>query len=308
MEFRQLEVFCKVAELKSFTKAAEAVYLTQPTVSNHIQYLENFLEVKLFDRTGKMAVLTKAGELLFQYAKEILRLKQEMQHAMEDFSGILRGTLKIGGSSIPGNYMLPGWVGLFKEIYPQAQVSLVVADTRGIVKAVSEDEIEVGVVGAQLQDPRLVYKGFAKEELVLIVPPDHKWAKKQYVEVTELIPEPFIFREKGSGTRMITEQGLLERGITLEKLHIVAEMGSTEAIKQAVAAGVGVSILSCQAVLHEVKCGSLVTLTVQNVNLFREFYIVHHRTRTLSPLAKAFINFLLERKAACGSGPISKIA
>lgn len=308
MEFRQLEVFCKVAELKSFTKAAEAVYLTQPTVSNHIQYLENFLGIQLFDRTNKAAVLTKAGELLFHYAKEILRLKQEMQNAMEDFSGAIRGTLKAGGSSIPGNYILPRLVGLFKEIYPQAQISLQVADTREMVKALLEDKIEVGVVGAQLPDSRLVYEVFAREELALIVSPNHKWAKKSHIELTDLISEPLILREKGSGTRMITERGFKEMGITFNKLNIVAELGSTEAIKQAVVAGMGVSILSVQAVLHEIKCRSLVALRVQNVNLLREFYIVYHQARTLSPLAKAFINFLLEHKVFLNSEPVSEVA
>ncbi|HWP47242.1 MAG TPA: selenium metabolism-associated LysR family transcriptional regulator [Candidatus Limnocylindrales bacterium] len=296
MEFRQLEVFCKVAELKSFTKAAEAIYLTQPTVSSHIQYLENLWDVKLFDRTARMAKLTKAGELLFQYAKEILRLRQEMQNAMEEFSGTIRGNLEVGGSSIPGNYILPRLIGLFKEAYPQAQISLQVSDTKGIVKALLEDEIELGVVGAHLPDPRLRYEVFAREELVLIVPPDHKWANRQYVELADLIQEPLIFREKGSGTRMITEQGFADKNISLKNLQIIAEMGSTEAIKQAVVAGIGVSILSYQAVLHEVKCRSLVALTVQDMSLFREFYIVYPQVRTLSPLAKAFIQFLLRHK------------
>src|SRR3972149_5255028 len=228
MDLRRLEIFCKIADLKSFSKAAEAVLLSQPTVSEHIQSLEEAFGVKLFDRLGREVVLTKGGEVLYSYAQKLLGLYQEAQQAINQFQGRMRGRLTIGGSTIPGTYILPQALGKFKEEYPEIQIILKISDSQEVVQDVLEGRLELGVVGAKWEDGKLDYRDFVKDVLILVVPPKHPWVKKRSISARQLLEEPFIMREKGSGTRKIMEQALAKRGINSSSLQVVAEMGSTE--------------------------------------------------------------------------------
>ena len=292
MDLRQLEVFAKVYELRSFSKAAQALFLTQPTVSERISLLEDELSVRLFDRTGRETTPTRAGDLLFGYAKRILGLNLEAKHAIDQFVGKMAGELSVGGSTIPGEYVLPALIGRFKEKYPEISVSLLIRDTQGILDLVLEGRVEFGVVGAKINHRSLEYSELMTDDLVLIVPPHHPWWGKHSVTLDELRAAPLVIREKGSGTRHSLERALEEAGIEWESLKIIGEMGSTQAIKEAVKAGVGLSVISKRAVGEECKHELLWCVKVQGLKAQRYFYVVSHKERTRSPLADAFLTYL----------------
>jgi DNA-binding transcriptional LysR family regulator len=292
MDLWRLQIFCRVVELRSFSMAAKAVYLSQPTVSSHIKDLEDHFECKLFDRLGREVIPTKAGSLLYGYATRIIALKQEAENALADFQGKIKGRLTIGGSTIPGGYILPPLLGRFKEDYPEVVVTLVQGDTERIIRDTLEGNVELGIVGAKAQEVQLVQKRIIDDQMFLIAPGGHRWATKRYVGMSELIQEPFIMREKGSGTRKSIEQVLDKSGHSLGALNVVAEMGSTEAVRQGIKAGVGVSILSECAVAEELATGSLKKINVKGMSFKRAFYLTVHRHRTQSPLCRTFITFL----------------
>lgn len=292
-DLRQLEVFCQVMELRSFSKAAEAVFLTQPTISGHIQALEEYLRTRLFDRLGKTIIPTRAGEILYTYAKQILRLRAEAQRELELFLGRVKGELVIGASTIPGTYILPELIGRFKSKNPDIYVNLILADTAAIVDQILDGTIEAGVTGAKLDCGKLSYRPFVRDEMLVALPANHRWAARYSIQPDELKQEPFILREPGSGTRMSTLEFLGQSGIEAKDLNVVAEMGSTEAIRHAIRAGLGISILSRRAVEDDLRSGLLSGLRLKGVDLWREFYVVVLHNRTLSPATESFIDILL---------------
>jgi DNA-binding transcriptional LysR family regulator len=292
MDLWRLHIFCKVVELKSFSRAASAVYLSQPTVSSHIKDLEDHCECKLIDRLGREIAPTKAGELLYGYAAKMIALKESAEKALAEFQGKMRGHLTIGGSTIPGGYILPPLLGKFKEAYPEVTVTLIEGDTARIVQDTLEGRVEVGIVGAKAKETGLVQEKIMDDEMFLIVPGDHKWASRGHVSVRELMEEPFIMREPGSGTRKSIEQVLDKSEHWSRQLNVVAEMGSTEAVRQAIKAGVGISILSACAVADELAARSLKKVGIKGLSFKRAFYLILHKHRSKSPLCSAFVRFL----------------
>jgi len=289
MDLWQLYVFSKVVEHRSFSKAGASVHLSQPTVSSHIKYLEELFQCRLVDRLPREVRPTRAGELLYRYTQRLLTLKAEMENAMAEFLGCITGALVLGGSTIPGAYVLPAIVGSFKQSHPDVELRLQIGDTAAILQGVVDGELELGVVGARAADPRLIQEKIMEDDLRLVVPAGHAWAARREVDLTELSGLPMIVREAGSGTLRTVQQALENRGLDWSTFDIVAEMGSTEAIRQAVRAGLGVSILSVLAIADDLKHGALSALTITGLELGRSFYLTHHRDRTLSPLCRAFI-------------------
>jgi DNA-binding transcriptional LysR family regulator len=295
MDMRRLEVFCKLMETRSFSRTAEEISLRQPTVSGHIKSLEDLIGVRLFDRHGREVIPTSAADLLYTYARQILRLRTEARYALERYQGRVGGELKLGGSTIPGGYILPTIMGRFHTKYTDAYVSLVIDDTQGIVDRVLAGKIEVGVVGARIAQDYLQYEPLMKDEMILVTPMNHPWAETGIlVKIENLRRAAFIMREQGSGTRSTMLEALSEQGLTINDLEVVAEMGSTEAVRQAVKAGLGVSILSRRAVEDELRFNLIKHIKVPGLNLTRTFFLVTHRSRTRSPLGQAFIEFLEE--------------
>lgn len=295
MDIRQLELFCKIADLKSFSKAAEAVSLTQPTASGHIKSLEDGFGLRLFDRLGREVVLTQAGKILYDYAHQILALRQEAIQALQQFTGAMKGTLRLGGSTIPGEYLLPSLIGEFKAQHPDVGISLQIGDSASICQGVLEGRIELGVVGARMDEARLAFEAFGKDELILVVHPKHPWAAKGRVEVQALVGHPFVLREPGSGSRRTMEERLRALGLEPERLQAVAEMGSSEAVREAVKAGVGASIISRLAVRSDLEMGILKEVAIEGASLTRDFYIALHKIRYQTPICQAFRSFLLEK-------------
>ena len=292
MDLRRLEVFAKVAELGSFSRAAEALYLTQPTVSEHVRALEDELGVQLLDRLGRGASPTRAGDLLLGYARRMIGLAREAQQALDQFQGRMSGELVIGGSTIPGEYVLPSLLGGFKAKYPQISLSLLIGDSRQVSDWVEQGRVEVAVVGARPASRALVSHELMPDELVLVVPAGHPWAARKIVSIDDLRREPMVVRERGSGSRQAIEDVLEDASLSLASFRVVGEMGSTQAIKQAVRAGVGVALISHRAVEDECRARLVVCVKVKDLKVARNFHLVTHKDRSRSPLAQAFVDFL----------------
>ncbi|MBE9537199.1 MAG: LysR family transcriptional regulator [Proteobacteria bacterium] len=289
MELRFLDVFCKVFELKSFSRAADKLLLTQPTISAHIKSLELDLDLVLFDRMGREVLPTKAGLLLYRYASEIGRLNREARQAVSRLSGKLSGRLEVGGSTIPGEYLLPYSIGRFRQKCPDVIVRLNVADSRDIATMVLDGKVELGVVGANVQNSQLESRELSEDELILIAAPGFPFDEIPDEKISGL---PFITREKGSGSWESLEKAFVKKGLNADKLNIVAEMGSTEAVKSGVRSGLGLSVVSMLAVKEDLARGSLKSVKIQGLPIQRKIYVVTHRLKTKSPVCEAFIEFL----------------
>jgi DNA-binding transcriptional LysR family regulator len=292
-DLRQLEVFRNVVELKSFSKAAEAVFLAQASVSERIATLENTVGTTLLDRLGRQVVPTKAGEILYKHAVLLLDMKRAAAQEIQDFLGIKRGDIHIGGSTIPGEYILPKVVGLFRKKYPFISVMLTVADTKEIEGLVLEGNLELGIIGSRSSQKNLVHHELWQDELVLALPAEHRWADKNEISIEELSEEPFIIREVGSGTLRIMEEYLQTyRPDRTISLNIVAHLGTSTAVKEGIKAGLGVSIISSRAMETEIKAGILKTIKIRGLSMYRSFYLIRDKRRIMSPLCQAMLDFL----------------
>ena len=297
IDFRHLETFCRVADLKSFSKAADDLFLTQPTVSGHILSLEQSLSLRLFDRTSREVRLTKAGEVFLKYASKILSFRKDLLNALSEFSQGIRGELSLGASTIPGEYLLPKLMGDFKKEHPHFIISLKIADTKEIVQYVFQDNVEFGIIGAKLNHPSLHYEKYEEDEIIVVAPPDHPLTRKKRVNFEELLKEPWIIREEGSGTQMAVEKALRKKGKSLKQFNVVMEMGSTSSVKEGVKAKLGLAFLSKRAVEEEMNQGFLSRIDVEGIEpISRQIYIVSHRGRTLSPIGMEFLRFLKRKK------------
>ncbi len=292
MDIHRLEVFCRVLELQSFTKAAEAVCLTQPTVSEHIRTLEESLGERLVDRLGREVLPTQAGRILYRYAKDIIQLRNDAVQAIEKYKGKLAGHLLLGASTIPGTYILPSLIGSFKLTHPDIQITLKISSSADVVQGILEGKLEMGMIGAKWDDRRILLEEAFSDELVLAVFPEHPFALEGAVPLESLVGEPFILRERGSGTRMVMNLALEKSGFPPARLSVVAEMGSTEAVRQGIKARIGISILSARAVAEDVERGALVTVALQGMEFKRSFYLARRKSRQISPLCNAFLRHL----------------
>ncbi|MCX5861323.1 MAG: selenium metabolism-associated LysR family transcriptional regulator [Deltaproteobacteria bacterium] len=302
MDIRRLEVFCKVFELKSFTKAAEALSLSQPTVSDHVRGLEQALGERLIDRFGREILPTPAGQAFYKYALSIVNMLEESMQTLGQFRGRLAGRLVLGASTIPGTYILPRFIGTFKSQHSAIKITIRISDSAEIVDEVLESSLESGLVGWKSNDRRLLLEELCSDELVLAVHPDHQWAGKRKIHLEDLVGEPFILRERGSGTRMVMSRIMEEHGLDVQRLEVVAEMGSTEAVRQGIKSRIGISILSKQAVGEDFLLGTLVPLEIEDVRFFRPLYLAQRKNRQLSPLCQAFLNHLRVGMKSMDSG------
>ncbi len=295
MELNQLRVFCAVVEKKSFSRASEAVFLSQPTVSLQIRALEQELGTRLLDRQGKEVSVTGSGKLLYGYARKILQIADEAEQAIARLKGLIMGEIIIGASTIPGEYILPGLLAVFKEKYPGIEINLAIGDTKEIIRKVLDHEVEIGFVGQKEKGEKLEFYGFSIEKLVLIAPVSPPLVPHDQITVEELKKVPFIIRESGSGTRSSIERKLHEFGVKEADFNIVMRVGSTAAVKKAVESGAGVSIISERAIENEIKLDLLKKVPIEGLELEREFFIVYRRGRSLSPATKALLAFLEEK-------------
>ena len=294
-DLRQLEIFVKIVDLKSFSKAAKVVFLAQASVSERIATLEKMVGVRLLDRLGREITPTKAGELLYKHAVLLLDMKKTACLEMQEFMGVKRGDIRLGGSTIPGEYILPKILGLFCRKHPSISVKLSVADSVSIESKVLNGGLELGVIGSKTTKKSLICQELWADELVLAVPSKHRWAGREMISVEALFEEPFIFRERGSGTFKIFDKYLRTAGTRgVSSLKAIARLGTSTAVKEGIKAGLGVSILSSRALETELDSGVLRTLKVENLSMRRSFYLIRDKRRISSPLCRALCDFLLK--------------
>jgi len=292
MEDHKLKVFCTVAETKSFSKTSEIIHLTQPAVSLQIQALEEKYETKLFDRSSSTVTLTPAGETLYKYAKEILTLYTSAERAIGKQTGLVKGSLSIGAGSNIGNFILPTLITEFMRIHPKIKIYLLVNNSKRVIELLNAGNIDLGLVEGDVSRQKMIVKKLLSDELLLIVSPEHLWAKKKEVSISELAKEPFILREPGSGTRQMIEKFLARHDITLHDLKISAILGSTEAIKDAVENGLGISIISRWAVRKENRYGTLHLLSIKEEKMVRDFSLIMKKNSVSSNSLEEFVSFL----------------
>ena len=292
MDLWQLKVFCSVVKHKSFSRAGESIFLSQPTVSSHIKDLETHFGCRLIDRLGREAVPTKAGELLYTHAVKLLQLKEDTETALSHFLGHAKGHLTIGGSTIPAGYIIPRLIGPFTRQYPEISLSVVTSDSDGIMAGVLSGNVEAGIVGAGTNSSRIHQEKILNDDMRLIVPADHPLAGRKRIHFNQILQEPFLARSEGSGTWKAVTRSMTAAGSHPDKLNIIARLGSTAAIIQAVLNHAGVSILSPVAVTDEIRHKRLFSLALDGLDLTRHFYLITHTRRTCSPLARLFIEFL----------------
>ena len=276
MSDRRLQVFHTVAQVLNFTRAAEMLHMTQPAVTHQIRQLEADFNTRLFDRVYNKIALTPAGEQVLDYASRILSLYDDMHESVKLMTGDRSGLLTLGASTTIAEYMLPELLGGFRREFPDVQVRLRVANTDAIVSLVADSSIDLGIVEGEVQKQQLLVENCQMDELVVIMPNDHEWVNKPSIEPKDLTQFPFIQREDGSGTRSVTTTYLQQHGMTEDQLQNSFELGSTEAIKGAVQAGMGISIVSVATIRKEVQLGLLVMKPL-SPSLLRPFYFVRQR-------------------------------
>ncbi|MDH5202173.1 MAG: selenium metabolism-associated LysR family transcriptional regulator, partial [Nitrospirota bacterium] len=275
---------------KSFSKASEELHLTQPTISDHIRSLEEELSCKLFDRLGRTIIPTREAEVLYSHAMEIIEKAHTLKEAIGQFKKEVTGELIIGASTIPGTYLLPSLMAAFQNRFPSVSFQILISDSRGVVDRISKQELLLGIVGAKLGNEQIHYIPLVEDELIVVSSPS--LIKSNRIPLKELIKFPMVLREEGSGTRRETEKILEGKGISLESIKIAGIFGSTDAIKQAVKAGMGFSILSKFAVIDELKQRILKEIKLTDIHMKRNFYIITHKKRTLPPAYAAFLNHI----------------
>jgi len=292
MEDHKLKVFCTVAETKSFSKTSEIIHLTQPAVSLQIQALEEMYETKLFDRSSSKVTLTPAGEVLYKYAKDILALYVSAEKVIGEMTGLVKGSIAIGAGSTIGNYLLPSVISDFRKAHPKIKVNLFVANMQRVIELLNAGNISLGLVEGDVKRQKMVVEKLISDELLVIVPTHHPWSKRKDVSVAELIDEPFILREAGSGTRQTIEKFFARHGITPQNMKVSMVLGSTQAIKEAVENGLGVSIISRWSARKELRFGTLHTLNFKEEKMVRNFSLLTHRNSVSSHATEEFLSYL----------------
>jgi DNA-binding transcriptional LysR family regulator len=292
MDIHQLRVFVSVFRNKSFSKASDELHLTQPTISNHIKSLESEFDCKLFDRLGRTIIPTKEADVLYGHSMEIIEKANVLKEAIGEVRKDLTGKLTIGASTIPGVYLLPLILTGFQKKYPLISLQISISDSGGILESIASHELLLGVVGAKLGNELINYVPLIEDELIVVSPPS--LIKNRQLELKELVELPMVLREEGSGTRRETETFLETKGVTTEDLKIAGIFGSTDAVKQAVKAGLGVTILSRFAVADELEYKILEEIKLTDMQMKRKFYVVTHKKRTLPNLYDTFLKYLLD--------------
>lgn len=297
MNFHRLKVFHSVARLRSFSRAAEELYTSQPNVSKHVRQLEAGLGASLFHRLGSGIELTDAGRAVYRYAQQVLDLTGEMQRTLAELAGLERGYLRLGASSTPGLYLLPEMMAAFGRRYPSLEVSLSISNSGRVVDELLARKFDLGFVGGFVEAAGLQMQPFVSDEMVFIAPGEHRLAGRADVSAEELAAETFIVREAGSGTHRAMDTALETLGMKPQRM---LEMNGCEAVKRAVAAGLGLSFVSRYAIDLELGQGVLTVLRGPGLNVSRQLYAISRKDTRLSPAALAFLAFVRKRSPSLG--------
>jgi DNA-binding transcriptional LysR family regulator len=292
MDTRQLAAFCEVVERKSFSHAAERLGVTQPAVSLQVRSLEKRLGTKLLDRSGRRVEPTEAGQRLYRLAQRMLTLEDQLLEEVSsaDAVGVLRGELALGASTGPGGTVVPVLLGEFQREHPELSVALSISDTNRVIEQVAERELELGIVGASPRHRGVVFEPFFRDEVILVVPPGHRFAGKE-ISLEELRGEPLILMQEGAGVRQVIEHELRNGPVRLRDLDVHLELGLQESVKSAVVAGFGVTFISRTGVDAELAAGTIAAARVKGLEPAREISLVRPAGRSPTRAAEAFVEF-----------------
>lgn len=309
MDFHQLKIFVEVARQKNFSRAAEIIFLSQPTVSAHIKALEDEIGAPLFDRSQRELQLTGSGKILFKYACELLEIKEKALWAIQEEHRIVKGNLQIAASSVPGAYLLPGLLYSFHQKYPGITFSVPFRDTNQVIEDIQDYTCDLGFTGEPGNQEGLGHIMLVEDDLILIAPlgtnlpivdspasgiPGAPGFGIPTTELKYCLKMPFILREPGSATRQVFEKALKEHSQENNTLNVTSYIESQEAIKEAVKKGLGLTVISMMAVREELKAKLLEGYKLRDLPLKRNFYLVYRKKRILPPLSRTFFDFTLE--------------
>ena len=294
---QQMEALISLVEEGSFSRAAKKMLLTQPALTKNIQNIEDCLDVRLVNRSNTGISLTPEGKIIYEYAQRIVKLRSEATEKILRLHENTSGSIYITASTIPATYILPRALSAFRKKHSDISVFIKTADSEEAMNMVLDKEAEIGCIGKKPQNKKLVADPLWKDRLVLTVPSGHRWLEKKSIAPAELPQEPFIAREKGSATRDVLESYLKEtKLISLSQLDVCGELGSSEAIKEAIIAGLGVSIISIHAIKRELAAGLLFEVPIAELKMERNFYLIYPRQTDFRPSHKIFMAFLKDYK------------
>jgi len=291
MNLNLFKTYVKVVETQNLSKTADDFGISQPAVTKQIQSLEDIFGVLLLERSGRKLKPTEAGETLYQYAREIIKAVDKTERAMEEVSESRKGSLYLGASTIPGQYILPYLIKIYKDKYSSMSISMDIADTEKIFNKIAERELDIGIVGGWVNNRKVDGFQWLEDELVVIVPENHKLARNQEVKLNSLQNERWIIREKGSGTRKAVEELLAAHGIHKEELNIYMEAGSTEAVLAMVESGMGISIVSRWAI-KRIEHRKMKAVKLDEFDAKRFLYIIYPRQKIRRKSVNNFLDYL----------------
>ncbi|MCM2534308.1 LysR family transcriptional regulator [Neobacillus pocheonensis] len=291
MNIENLKMFCLVVDQGSISQAARLSYVSQPAVTRQIHQLENYYGTLLFDRSEGKLTVTETGKLLYPFAKAIVNDFDRSKEVINQVTGESNATLRVGASLTIGEYLLPSLLGSFKKQAPEIKVTLTIKNTPSVLEDLANDVIDLAWVEGIVENKNFIVEKFAEDELVLVIPPDHPWRGRTEIHIEELANERMIWRESISGTRLIVENELRDYGV-LDRIESYMEIGSTQAIKSAVEAGLGISILPRLTVARELEQGILSEIKMKGVDLKRNLWLVKKPQRFRSNGVTSFVEFI----------------
>ncbi|MDD3023251.1 MAG: selenium metabolism-associated LysR family transcriptional regulator [Syntrophomonadaceae bacterium] len=292
MNFNLFKTYIRVVETQNLSRTAEEFGFSQPAITKQIQALEEIYGVLLLERSGRKLKPTEAGEILYQYAREIIKILEKTEKAMEEAGEGNKGTLSLGASTIPGQYILPEMIKKFKDSCPYMNICLDIADTEKIFNKVAERELDIGFVGGWINNRKVDGFPWLEDELLVIVPEDHRFSGLLELNLEAILNERWIFREKGSGTRKAVEDLLMGKGMRKEDLNVNMEAGSTEAVMASVESGMGISIVSNWAMKRIDSQRRIKSLKLNDAKAKRSLFIIFPRQKTRRKSVDRFLDFI----------------
>jgi len=290
---QQMEAVIALVEEGSFSRAAKRMLLTQPALTKNIKNAEDYLGVRLANRSSAGISLTPEGKIIYDYARRMLKLRNEAREKIIALGKNTGGNIYLSASTIPADYILPRVLSAYRKTNPDTRIYIKTVDSEAAMNMVLDNEVELGCIGKKPLNNKLVSQPLWKDRLVLVVPEFHPWCKKKLVTFPELLNEPFVVRERGSATRESFEALLKKsKSLSLSQFNICGALGSSEAVKEAVIAGLGVSVISIYAVSRELSQGLLFEVPIQGLSLERNFYLIYKRQFDFRPFHKTFVDFI----------------
>lgn len=304
---QQMEALIHLVEERSFSAAAKKMFLTQPSLTKHMKNMEEAICAKIVNRESRGLTLTPEGKILYDYARRILNLREEAREKILRVGGNESGNIYVGASTIPATYILPPLMSEFRRDHPEIRIHVHMGDSEETIEAILNNQSEIGFIGKKPSAGKILARLLWKDRLILAAQSAHPWAKRSYVRLAELSKEPIVAREKGSATREAFEGSLRENGYPgLAGMAVAAELGSSEAVKEAVLAGLGVSVLSAFAVARELRHGLIVEVPLRGCKLERDFYLIHRKHFNMMQHHRIFLDFVVRYRPGHEQGAESE--